>query len=256
MSSPKRNGLSRAFTLIELLVVIAIIAILAGLLLPALARAKQKASQTQCLNNQRQLALGFVMYADENADVMPSDASRGAGWHQEDWIYWDGIHQVSLSQVARTVRTGATTNLFRCPMDRDNTGRAAQGSTYYYSYSVNGQNSLEVNGTEVQGGMASSWNGSTGSGWLPFKLSAVRNAALKIMLAEEPTKTTPDEMPPGWNGGNVIVDGRWEPGTSIGGGDTVTMRHSKKSNAGFADGHSEKIDYLFAIQQQHIDPSY
>ncbi|MCZ7635263.1 MAG: hypothetical protein M5U12_03930 [Verrucomicrobia bacterium] len=70
--------------MIELLVVIAVIAILAGLLLPALARAKEKAKSIKCTSNEKQIVLAYLLYADDNADHLPvagqPEPSMGAGW--------------------------------------------------------------------------------------------------------------------------------------------------------------------------------
>ena len=92
----------RGFTLIELLVVIAIIAILAAILFPVFARAREKARQASCLSNVKQLALAALMYAGDYDDTLPFTHSFGAWWTDALQPYIRNAQILRCPSVART----------------------------------------------------------------------------------------------------------------------------------------------------------
>jgi len=116
-----RNKIERGFTLIELLVVIAIIAILAAILLPALAAAKEKGKRALCTSNLRQIGTGCLSYAGDNSDVF-FPASYNGGWKQQNPIEMDGSILAAAPQLGfftnsidTTLGYSTSPNIWTCP---------------------------------------------------------------------------------------------------------------------------------------------
>lgn len=211
----------RAFTLIELLVVITIIAILAAMLLPALTPAKAKAKSAGCINNSRQLALGWTLYADDNNGTLAVNQPQPNT--ETSWINGAFSPQFPATNQA-IIRQGklyayvANPAAFHCPADTTQLG----GVPGVLSYSMNGW----MGGRTMNQGTPTS-----GSSYRTFvresEISAIAAASRLWVFSDEDASTLND----GWF--MVTMDDR-QPFASFPG-----VRHQHGGGVNFADGHAQ-----------------
>ena len=227
LSSPRARA-AGGFTLIELLVVIAIIAILAAILFPVFATAREKARQISCLSNMKQLGLGFTQYQQDNDELGPNVTDGNPGQNETGgWMYVLSTTTPSFDPTKGSIYPYVkSAQVFVCP--DDSVGRLS-GDSYALNGCVNYFNTANAGTKDVTCADGTLCQRSGKS------LAAITNSAGTMLLGEEAAI-----------GGATIRtsstdDAYLNPKTNNrgAGGSGMSIRHSNGSNILYFDGHAK-----------------